>query len=313
MKYLIIALLAVPVVAQEPTQDTAPVVMTAAKDGKTVEIRIGDAPFAVYQTNTKGELPKPFLLPVRAADGTVLTRALKDPEDHPHHKGVWVSVDQVNGVEFWAEKGKILTMSAYVGSTEIGSLRVPQLRVKNSWQSLEGEPIVEEETAIVVHPNRLVTFDIRFTAKHGPVEFGDTKEGLLGFRMVNSLREKETGKVVNANGAEGSAKCWGRPSPWVDYYGTINDKTYGITLFDHPKNLRKSRYHVRNYGLFSISPFGEKAYTKGKEEAKPVKLAKGESLRLRYALYIHDGDTKTGKVADTYKLYLKSTEDKAAK
>lgn len=282
-------------------QERGQVTIEQSKDGKSFAVQIEGKDFAVYRTNSGKELPKPFLLPVRASDGTILTRSLEGPEDHPHHKGVWVAVDEVNGIAFWAEKGKIATVSSEAKSV---SGKPAQLKVENVWMSLDDKPAVTEETLITFFPNRLVTYDIRFVAKHGPVEFGDTKEGLFGFRMVNSLREKETGKVVNADGKKGSKECWGQPSPWVDYYGQIEGKTYGIALFDHPKNMRKSRYHVRNYGLFSISPFGEKAYTKGREEAKHVKLAKGESLRLRYALFIHDGDTKTGKVAEAYKQFV---------
>ncbi len=274
-------------------------------DKKTLNINIGSKPFAVYRLNMDGELPKPFLLPVRAADGTIVTRPLENPEDHPHHKGVWVSVDKVNEVDFWAEKGRIVTKSI-----DIVHGKAPKFHVVNDWQSLDGKPIVREETWITVFPNRLMTYDIRFKAAHGPVTFGDTKEGLFGFRMVNSLREKETGKVVNAEGKKGTRECWGQQSKWIDYFGKIESKTYGVTLMDHPKNFRKSRYHVRNYGLFSISPFGDNAYTKGKEEAKPVELKANNSLQLRYAIYFHDGDTKQGKVEEAYKLFLKSAATK---
>ena len=86
----------------------------------------------------------------------------------------------------------------------------------------------------------------------------------------------------------------------------VDGKTVGVAIMDHPKNFRPSRYHVRDYGLFSISPFGEKAYTNGTSPAAPHHLKKGENLRLRYAMFFHDGDTKTANVAGAWDLFVKS-------
>lgn len=286
---------------------TAGEVTISQQEGQ-LQVKIGDADFATYNYST--DYRKPFFLPVQSADGTILTRSLNDPEDndHPHHKGVWVAVDEVNGVKYWVEQGRIVTRDLKV-VTPKGNPAV--FEVTNDWLDKgTDEPVIAEHTRISIHANGLMSYAIRFAAEHGDVEFGDTKEGLLGYRMPTWMKEKNTGKVVSSDGSEGTVNCWGRPFAWIDYSGVIDGNTFGVTLMDHPDNLRPSRYHVRNYGLFSISPFGERAYTKGRENAEPkhVHLKQGEDLSLQYAIYFHTGNDEDGQVADVYEQFVKSTQ-----
>ena len=281
-------------------------VIGMTEKGGKIHITHAGKPFAVYNTNKDGKLPKPFMSPVRGPDGTVMTRKIffnRKGGDHPHHKGIWVAVDEVNHVKFWAEKGKIVTRSAKVVERKGGA---PTLHVVNEWKNAYGDTEVVESTTIHVSPKRVITYDITFIAEKKPVEFHDTKEGLFGFRMVDSMREKVGGKVINSAGKKGTKNTWGKTANWIDYYGPINGKTYGVTIFDHPKNFRKSRYHVRNYGLFSINPWGNKAYAR--IETKPTRLETGKKLRLRYAMYIHAGTTKEANVEEVYEAWVKATE-----
>lgn len=291
------------------SQADASVTLTQGKD--TVVIKINDREFSTF--NYKADLPKPFMFPVRGSDGTVLTRDIiydRTKGDHPHHKGIWVAVDEVGGVQHWAEKGKIVNREVEL-VVERGN--PAQMRVTNQWLDEEEKPVVTETTLVSIFESGLFAYDIRFTAERDePIEFGDTKEGLLGFRMVDSMQETPKkskapgGVVTNATGDVGTAATWGRPTDWIDYYGQVDGKTFGVALFDHPLNFRRSRYHVRNYGLFSVSPFGESAYTGRKRPADPFHLHPGDELRLRYGLFIHDGNTKEADVAGTYIGYLKS-------
>ncbi len=284
----------------------------AAEEGRTVRIQkddknqlvnvfVGDQELTVY--NLAKRWPKPFASPVYGPGGTVMTRPIVKPGDrgdHPHHKGIWVAVDEVNDIKFWAERGKIENASAKVLKAEGNPA---QLQLVNHWLGEDGKPILEETTTISIFANRLMAYDIRFKALNKPVTFGDTKEGLFGFRMVDSMEESNGGHVVNSEGQKGTKQAWGKTAGWVDYYGMIDGKTFGVALFDNPENFRPSRYHVRNYGLFSISPFGEQAYAK--QGAKPVTVKPGETLELRYGIYIHAGDTKQADVAKVYQDYVK--------
>jgi hypothetical protein len=272
-----------------------------AGEGRTLDVRINGQPFTTY--NYGETLPKPFFLPVTTAGGVVVNRALGDASDadHPHHKGIWNAIDEVNGVKFWAEKGKIVNSSTEIVRAEGASAVI---RTVNAWQNPEtGKAEVEEAATVTIHANRLLVYDMTFTAVNGPVVFEDTKEGLFGFRVAPSMKEKNGGRVTASDGSATTAKCWGRTFSWVDYSGEVKGKTVGVTIMDHPENFRASRYHVRDYGLFSISPFGEKAYTNGASEAKPVHLEQGKTLRLRYGLYIHDGDAAAADIAGAWKQF----------
>ena len=280
------------------------------KGDSTLDITIDGQPFATY--NFSHKLPKPFLMPVRTTSGVVVNRILNDASDadHPHHKGVWNSVDEINGIKFWKEDGPIRNTSVKVVKSG-GPVGI--FEAVNEWQHPETKvPQITETATLTIHANRLLVYDMTFTASDVDAVFEDTKEGMFGIRVAPSMKEKNGGHIVASDGSESSKNCWGKPFPWIDYYGTVDGKTVGVAIMDHPGNFRPSRYHVRDYGLFSISPFGNKSYTNGAEEAAPVHLKKGESLRLRYGMYFHDGDTKEGNVAGAWDQFVKSTAETPA-
>ena len=230
----------------------------------------------------------------------------KDPlyYDHPHHKGIWLSVDEINGIKFWNEDGRIKNVSREI-IKPTGNPAV--LKTVNHWVNEDGVPLLREDTLIKIYKNRLMTYEVTFSAEH-VVEIGDTKEGMFAIRLTNSMREMVAGgPVINADGASGTSAAWGKPSNWVDYKGPIDSTIFGVTLMDHPENPWKSRYHVRNYGLFAVNPFGAGAYTKG-DDVKAVAhhrvlKPKGERLSFKYGIYIHGGMTTEDEINQVYKQF----------
>lgn len=271
----------------------------------SVAVTVDGQDFTIFHIDPKWK--KPFFSPVRTASGTTLTRGLEGPDskDHPHHKGIWLAIDEVNGGKFWAEQAVIKNVSVEL-VTPMGN--PAQMHVVNHWIGADGEPTVIEETDIRIYANRLLAYDIKFTAGKKDVHWGDTKEGLFGIRVADTVREKQGGQVVNADGLKTTKECWGKPSAWVDYVGPVDGKLEGVAIFDHPDNFRRSRYHVRDYGLFTISPFGQKSYTNGSLPADELTQKAGSSYRLRYGLYVHPGTTQEGKVAETFVEYVKSSK-----
>ena len=47
-----------------------------------------------------------------------------------------------------------------------------------------GKPLLIETTTVSIYANHLIAYDAELTAGTKPVTFGDTKEGMFGFRMV---------------------------------------------------------------------------------------------------------------------------------
>ncbi len=67
------------------------------------------------------------------------------------------------------------------------------------------------------------------------------------------------------------AEVWGHRSKWVDYSGSINGEKLGVAIFDSPTNPRFPTYwHSRDYGLFALNPFGQKAFDKNEPESRKI-------------------------------------------
>jgi hypothetical protein len=76
-------------------------VLAAGQGVETVAIASGGKPLFEYRYGK--ELPKPYVHPLFAPDGSALT--LESPPDHKHHRGLMIGWTIVNGFDFWGEPG----------------------------------------------------------------------------------------------------------------------------------------------------------------------------------------------------------------
>ena len=81
-------------------------------------------------------------------------------------------------------------------------------------------------------------------------------------------------------------------------------RKWGSRSWITPDNPRHPvRWHVRGYGLFAANPFGLAAFTNDKSQDGSMTLAAGQSVRFRYRVVIHPGDTKSAGVDALWKRY----------
>jgi Methane oxygenase PmoA len=213
----------------------------------------------------------------------------------------------VNDVDFWSESEKTGRIVHRRFEAVKSGQALGVLKSENDWLTPEGKVVLSEEREVKIHnlPGvRVMDFDLKLTATHGSVKFGDTKEGSFGIRLTQAFSDKDGGTMENSQGGIGEKACWGKPAKWVDYSTKINDERVGVAIFDHPVSFRHpTHWHVRAYCLFAVNPFGLRDFYNDKTKDGSHTLKVGQSISFRYRVYIHAGNALEAKIDDQYKAY----------
>ena len=278
-------------------------------EGK-LEVRIGGKLFTRYHYGD--QWPRPFLYPFVGPGDRPVTRnyPMRDDvpderHDHPHHRSVWVAYGEINGTDNWSEAEGHAFIRHRRFEEVTGGPVFGRIRSVNTWVSHEGVRQMEdvrEFTFYNLNSERLVDVSVRFIATHGDVHIGDTKEGgVLSIRVAGSMDGDRGGTIVNARGGVTEAQTWGKPAEWVDYSGPVGESTMGIAVMDHPLSFRyPSRWHVRDYGLFTANPFALRHYEPDKGLNGDHTIPNGGEIGFRYRIYVHEGNAGQARVADRY-------------
>jgi len=272
---------------------------------------------------------KPFLFPVNTTDGITVTRGYPleprkgDRSDHPHHVGVWLNYESVNGLDYWNNStaieperrqdfGTILHTGILEKEAKSNSAK---LVVTANWVRPGGKLEMLEKTTYlfsVVNNDFIIDRNTELTADRDSVIFKDVKDGLFAIRVARELEQPSmekseyidehgkkttvpalpnsgiTGRYTSSNGLTGDS-VWSTQGTWVMLQGIKSQKKITIGIFDHPENPGYPAYwHARGYGLFSVNPLGRATFSKGKENFN-LKLAPGQSTHFRYTLLVSSG------------------------
>lgn len=263
-------------------------------------------------------LAKPYCYPIIGPSGAAMTRnwPMKDvpgeEHDHPHHRSLWFTHGDVNGVDFWSETDKA-GKTVHEKFLEVTSgKKEGVIRSKNKWVTKDQTVLATDERTLRFSGNkklRIIDYEVTLTAADKDVKMGDTKEGTMGIRLAETMRLTQgkgkpgEGHIVNSEGVR-DGKTWGKRAAWVDYHGPVDGKTVGIAMFDNPKNPQyPTWWHVRDYGLFAANPFGVHDFESKPPGTGAYTIPAGKSVTYRYRIVFHDGDEKQAGIAQLAKKY----------
>ncbi|NSW95759.1 MAG: PmoA family protein, partial [Bacteroidales bacterium] len=154
-------------------------------DKQKVDVYINGSFFTSYQYPSN--LEKPFLFPVNAPDGSVVTRGFPlEPRkgervDHPHQIGLWFNHGNVNGLDFWNNSSAIPPdkKDAYghivvqkIDRAESGKKK-GTLGVVSEWKDNKGNTVLTENTLYIFSADKngwIIDHISTLTASAGPVK-----------------------------------------------------------------------------------------------------------------------------------------------
>ncbi len=287
---------------------------------------------------------KPVLWPVNTLDGITITRGYPlapvagERTDHPHHVGIWMNYESVNGLDFWNNSTAIpaarkplyghILHTKFLGRKASGNKA--SLTAGADWFTQDGKLLMKELTTYdfsVQGDKFLITRTSKLTAQKEKVVFKDVKDGFFAIRVARELEmpsrepavfidahgnqtkvtpstdQVSNGMYYNSDGVKGDA-VWSSQSRWAQLKGVKDGSTITIAMFDHPANPGYPTYwHARGYGLFALNPLGRKVFSNGKEELN-LTLDPGASVTFRYRVLVHSGkgvsDGDLNRLADAF-------------
>lgn len=275
---------------------------------------------------------KPVLFPVNTLEGITVTRSYPfkmvkgERTDHPHHTGIWLNYESVNGLDFWNNSTAIPVERRNRYGTIVhksveeftANAHTATLIVHADWIRPDNKVLLKEKTkySFLVRGNALVIDRAtELQATDILVEFKDVKDGMFAIRVARELElpSKENSKFVDdkgnitnvppsgvdasgmyyaSNGLKGDS-VWSSQGNWVMLTGKKEGKNITIAIIDHPSNPGYPAYwHARGYGLFAVNPLGRKVFSNGKEEMN-LKLEPGKKINFRYEVLISSAEKVT--------------------
>jgi hypothetical protein len=294
---------------------------------RLVEDDIALPPGAFARTHRKtlmqGERPvlgltqgrqRPYVYPLFTPAGFAVTS--ESPADHPHHNSLWIAADHVHG-RMPAADGRIeeYTYNFYVDETfqgrAPGALIVTDTRAHCDgdaiaitqdiewrgpveWAAPAGRLVAREIRTLAIRTDtqmHVIDVDSRLRAADWDFSLGPTRHAYFNIRVANSMTVPFGGEVVDDRGMAGGEALSGAGARWVDFSGPVGGgHRAGITVFPDSRDHDDMWWFIADWGVVTIGPF----------RLRQRVVSKGDELRARYRVLVHDGDARDCNVAGRY-------------
>jgi hypothetical protein len=254
---------------------------------------------------------RPFWYPILGSKEMSLTRMghPHDPLTHSHHNSVWISHNSVNELDFWGDQaksqGRIIPVEVSREGYEDGDSSA-SMRMVNHWVNAADQTIqLREIRRTEIRPingaqSWFMIIDLELAPQKGKTAtFGATGFGLVAVRVAKSIGVHDGGgRILNSEGQINEEHVFRKPARWCDYSGRISnavDGLAGITLMNHPMNPHNpTAFHVRNDGWMGCCLSLD----------TPVEVTESQKLRVRYALWVHDGIPKQEEIEHQWQAFV---------
>jgi hypothetical protein len=317
-----------PLAATNVSTNTQQAGFTISRDANQVTIQYDGELLTRYHFRDD-DARKPYFWPVIGPKGKSMTRAFPmatvdgEQHDHPHHRGVWFGHQGVGGTDTWLEaaskdlKGdkqkEFLASLGTIAHTAFTELSANDeravIRTNNDYLDSTGKQLMADHRTMIFRMSNgqlFLDFDITLIGMYGDVQLQDMKDAGLNVRVPTSMSFTDgKGHIINSAG-DRDGDTWSKSAEWVDYHGPVEGEHLGIAFLNHPASFRHpTRWHVRDYGLFTANAFGPHSLDPSAESGT-FTLKSGEAVRLRHRIIFHEGDAEAAGIEEAYQAYAKS-------
>ena len=300
--------------AEAAETDAAKIQVQRNNEKGLMSVNIDGKEAFVYRFSSKEDLAHYW--PVRSPSGVSMT--VQHPKKYPHHRSFWFG----DKVQLAGQSRPLTSYGAYYSkkgkpaATEypdrVRHVKIEKMQLTGSqavlkktlvWEMDAKTPVLDEtrDMRIVALGAGEYFLDITFTvtATYGDVHFvSDAVHYAWPYiRMNDTFSVAGGGTITNSQGKVNQKATNGQVATWVDYCNTVDGKTEGLAIFSHSDNPQPHKWLTRDYGCFGPRRVDARS-------GKKFTLAKGKSLKRRVGILVHNGDVKSGNVAQRYKQYI---------